>query len=477
METFVANLTSIVDYVNGIVWGLPIIILIIGTGLYLTFGLRFISLRKIPYAFKMMWRGRENDKDGKGEISPFNALMTALAATVGTGNIVGVAGAISIGGPGALFWMWMTALVGMATKFGETVLAVHYREVTPDGNFVGGPMFYIKNGLGKKWAWMGALFALFGALACFGIGNMTQSNAVAGYFMVLFPEWAVGADVIPGLAGSTLPKVIIAAVMFIMTALVVLGGVKRIGNVAGKVVPFMCLIYIAVSLVVILMNIDMVIPVFKHVVYEAFTPTAAVGGFAGAVIMKTIQMGVARGIFSNEAGLGSAAMAHATAVTGNPVRMGFIGMLGTFIDTIMVCSMTAFVILVTDAWTMVDPDTGAQFAKGVLTSKAFSIALPGNSGGLFVAFVGILFAYTTILGWCVYGERCAMYFFGDKILWPFRFIFVCVVPMGVLLQLDLVWNIADTLNGMMAIPNLIGLIMLSPVLFKLTQQYLKEEGL
>ncbi len=475
MEKFVAGLTSVVDYVNGIVWGLPIIILIIGTGLFLTFGLRFISIRKIPHAFKMMWRGREKEKGGSGEISPFNALMTALAATVGTGNIVGVAGAISIGGPGALFWMWMTALVGMATKFGETVLAVHYREVTPDGNYVGGPMYYIKNGLGKKWAWMGTLFALFGALACFGIGNMTQSNAVAGYILHMVPSWAVGPEVIPGLAGSTLPKVIIAAVMFIMTSLVILGGVERIGNVAGKVVPFMCLLYILVSLVVIGMYIDQVPSVFAHVVYEAFTPTAAVGGFAGAVIMQTIRMGVARGIFSNEAGLGSAAMAHATAVIGSPVRMGFIGMLGTFIDTIMVCSMTAFVILVTGAWHMVDPETGVQFAKGILTTKAFSIALPGDSGGMFVAFSGILFAYTTILGWCVYGERCAMYFFGDKILWPFRAIFCCVVPMGVLLQLDLVWNIADTLNGMMAIPNLIGLLLLSPILFRLTQEYLKEE--
>lgn len=475
--SFLDTFTRYVGIVNGYVWGPALIILIMGTGFYLTFGLRFLSLRRIPYAFRMMWQGRKSDTTAEGEISPFNALMTALAATVGTGNIVGVATAIGVGGPGALFWMWMTALVGMATKFSETVLAVHYREVTPEGNFVGGPMYYIKNGLGKNWAWLGFLFALFGALACFGIGNMTQSNAVAGYLINIFPEaWRTAGDVIPGIAGSTPTKVTIAVIMFAMTGLVILGGVQRIGNVAGKVVPFMCVFYIFVSLIVVILNIQHVPAVFYNVVKEAFTPTAATGGFLGSTIMLTLQRGVARGIFSNEAGLGSAAMAHATAITDNPVRMGYIGMLGTFIDTIMVCSMTGFVILVTDMWFAIDPMTQVAYSGAHLTTAAFSSALPGNSGGILVAICGILFAYTTILGWCVYGERCAIYLLGDKILKPFRFLFVCAVPLGVLLELNLVWDIADTLNGLMAIPNLIGLVMLSPVLFKLAHEFSQKDG-
>ncbi len=473
--TFLEVFAKYLGIVNGIVWGPLLIVLIVGTGLYLTFGLRFLSIRRIPFAFRMMWRGRKGDEGAGGEISPFNALMTALAATVGTGNIVGVATAIGVGGPGALFWIWITALVGMATKFGETVLAVHYREVTPAGNYVGGPMYYIKNGLGKHWAWLGFLFALFGALACFGIGNMTQGNAVAGYIINILPDsWRGAADVIPGLPGSTPTKVVIAAVMFVMTGLVLLGGVQRIGEVAGKIVPFMCVFYILVSLVVVFMNLGELPRVLGWVVYEAFTPTAATGGFVGATVMLTLRMGVARGIFSNEAGLGSAAMAHATAVTDNPVRMGFIGMLGTFIDTIMVCTMTGFTILVTDMWQKIDPITNKVYSGADMTTAAFSSALPGNSGGILVAFCGILFAYTTILGWCVYGERCAIYLFGDKILKPFRFIFCCAVPMGVLLQLNMVWDIADTLNGLMAFPNLIGLILLSPVLFKLTKEYIAK---
>ncbi len=475
-NSFLALFEKGLGTVNSWVWGPVLIVMILGVGLYLTFGLRFISIRRVPFAFRMLWRGRVGDKGAKGELSPFNALMTALAATVGTGNIVGVATAIGTGGPGALFWMWMTALAGMATKFGETVLAVHFREVTPEGNFVGGPMYYIRNGLGRNWAWLGFVFALFGALACFGIGNMTQSNAVAGYIVNILPvSWRAAAPIIPGLPDSTPTKVIIAAIMFAMTAMVILGGVRRIGSVAGKIVPFMCVFYILVSLVVVVLNIQHIPRVLYLVIYEAFTPTAATGGFLGSSIMMTMRLGVARGIFSNEAGMGSAAMAHATAVTGSPVRMGFIGMLGTFIDTILVCSMTGFTILVTDMWSALDPLSGKAYSGADLTTAAFSSALPGTSGGILVAVCGILFAYTTILGWCVYGERCAIYMFGDKILKPFRVIFTCAVPLGVLLKLGIVWTIADILNGLMAFPNLIGLALLSPILFRLTGEYLKNE--
>ena len=320
---------------NSIVWGPGMLILLVGTGLYLTLRLHFLSLRAIPRGFKLLWQGRSKLESVDGELSPFNALMTALAATVGTGNIVGVATAILAGGPGAVFWMWCTALVGMATKFAETVLAVHYREITPAGNVVGGPMYYIKNGLGAKWAWMGTAFAIFGGIACFGIGNMTQSNAISGSLANAF-------GISPTLT---------ACVIFVLLAVVILGGVSRIGAVSGKIVPLMAAIYIACSLIIIAMHIEEVPHVFTLIVTEAFTPTAAQGGFLGATVWMAIRFGMARGVFSNEAGLGSAAIAHATATTENPVAMGFIGMLGTFIDTIIVCSMTAFSILVTGVWT------------------------------------------------------------------------------------------------------------------------------
>ncbi|MBO4316659.1 MAG: sodium:alanine symporter family protein [Mailhella sp.] len=440
-------LTKFFTPINDIVWGVPMIILILGTGFYLTFGLRFLSIRKIPYAFRMMWTHRTKDDSSTGQISPFNALMTALAATVGTGNIAGVATAIFVGGPGALFWMWMTALVGMATKFAETVLAVQYRETTPAGEVVGGAMYCIKNGLGKNWRWLGFLFALFGSLCGFGIGNMTQTNSIAEALNSSF----------------SIDPTYTAIVLFILVGAVLLGGLTRIGSVAGKIVPFMAFFYIVVSLVVICMNISEVPTVFGTVIKEAFTGTAAVGGFAGSTIMIAMQKGVARGIFSNEAGLGSAAIAHAAATTKNPVTMGYIGMLGTFIDTIIVCSMTGFAILVTNTWT-------GDVNGAALTAKAFETALPGW-GAYLVAISLAMFAFTTILGWCVYSERCVIYLFGDKGLKPFRFLFTLVVPLGAVTHLDTVWLIADTLNALMAIPNLLMLLLLSPVLFKLVKNY------
>ena len=445
METF----SHFITVLDGIVWGPVMMALILGTGLYLTVGLRFIPWVRLGEGLRLTWHGRSKNDDVHGELSPFQALMTALAATVGVGNIAGVATAIFTGGPGALFWMWCTAMVGMATKFAETVLAQKYREVTPAGHVVGGPMYYIKNGLGSRWAWLGTLFAIFGGLCGFGIGNMTQSHSIADSLHASFG----------------VPVEVSAAVMFLLIAIVVLGGVSRIGSVSGKLVPFMSLVYIVCSLVVIVMNADKIPGVFALIFHDAFTGSAALGGFAGATVMQALQMGVARGIFSNEAGLGSAAMAHATATTDDPVAMGYVGMLGPFIDTIIICTMTGLSILCSGLWNVDGAVSGAP-----LTAAAFESSLPGI-GAAMVAICLAMFAFSTILGWCVYSERCWIYLLGDKALKPFRIVFVCVVPIGALMSLDLVWNIADVLNALMAVPNLIGLLLLSPVLFKIVREY------
>ncbi|WP_297187311.1 sodium:alanine symporter family protein [uncultured Porticoccus sp.] len=435
---------SVVNSINGFVWGPVMLCLILGTGLYLTVGLGGLPIRKIGYGFRQLFIGRKGC--GEGDISPFNALMTSLSATIGTGNIVGVATAVSIGGPGALFWMWCTALLGMATKYSEAVLAVHYRETDERGRKVGGPMYYIRNGLGPKWAWLGLLFAVFGTLASFGIGNTVQANSVADALRSSF-------DVPEQLTGS---------VMTILVGLVLLGGIQRIAQVAGKLVPFMTVLYLLVTVIILMINIGAVPEALVLVVKSAFSPVAAGGGFAGATIMLALRMGVARGIFSNEAGLGSAPIAHAAAETNSPVRQGTIAMLGTFIDTVVICTMTGLVLILTGAWS-----SGEQGAA--LTSLAFSSMLP--HGDKVVAISLALFAFTTILGWSYYGERCAEYLFGINIIVPFRIVWVVAVFVGATSQLSLVWSIADTLNGMMAVPNLIGLLLLSPVIFRLTREY------
>lgn len=450
MELLMAWLTE----ANNIVWGPGMLVLLVGTGIYLTIGLRFFTFRNFGVGLKNLWLGRKS-RSSKGEITPFNALMTALAADIGTGNIVGVATAIAIGGPGALFWMWVTALVGMATKFSEVLLAVHFREKTPAGNWVGGAMYFIKNGLGPKWKWLGGFFAFFGIIACIGTGAMVQGNAIGSMTQ----------------ANLGIPNLLTAVVLFVLVGVVLVGGVKRIGNVAGKIVPIMAVVYVVLALTVIILNIQHVPSVFMHVIKEAFTPTAAQGGFAGATVMIAIRMGMARGIFSNEAGLGTAPMAHAAATTASPLEQASIGMLDTFIDTIIVCSMTGFAILVADIWWQ----TGAgQINAGTLTSAAFEHALP-HFGAVAVTICLMFFAFTTTLGWCVYGERCAIYFFGDKAQIPFRVIYCIAVPVGVLAKLDLVWLLADTCNALMAIPNLIGILLLSPVLFKLLKEDQKTD--
>ena len=441
-----------ISTVNGVVWGPAMLILLAGTGLHRTLGLKGVPQRKLFYGFRMLWHGRRSNE--KGDITPFNALMTALSATVGTGNIAGVATAIFFGGPGALFWMWIIAIVGMATKFAEAVLAVHFRENDAKGRHVGGPMYYIRNGLGSRWRWLGVVFAVFGMLAGFGIGNTIQSNSVSHALEGTFA-------IHPMLTGC-----VIAA----LVALVLIGGIKWIGEVAGKLVPFMALLYVGGGLVILLIHAAKLPEAFSLIFYSAFNPTAAAGGFAGATIWAAIRFGVARGVFSNEAGLGSAPIAHAAAQTSNPIRQGTVAMLGTFIDTIIICSITGLVILVTGAW------QGGQNGAA-LSSQAFSAGLPGAWGQYIVSIGLALFAFTTIIGWSFYSEKCTQFLFGEKSNVPFRILWVLVIPLGTIPGIDLgsLWLVADTLNALMAIPNLIALLLLSPVIFKLTRNYFNAQ--
>ena len=446
-------LTQLVTAINDLVWGPPMLVLILGTGLFLQLRLKLMPIFRIGTGFAMVWRGRHPGAGAQGEISPYAALMTALAATVGTGNIAGVATAIALGGPGALFWMWMTALVGMATKYVEVVLAVHYREKDENGEFIGGPMYAIKNGLGRHWHWLGLAFALFGGLAGFGIGNMVQANSVAEVMNANFgvDHWVSGI------------------VMTVLTGFVLLGGIKRIGAVAEKLVPFMCVAYIAVSLTVLLLNAGHIPAAFALVFDYAFSPAAATGGFAGAAVMMAIRYGVARGIFSNEAGLGTAGIAQAAGKSANAVESGLIGMMGTFIDTILVCTMTGLVLIVTGVW-----NSGVTGAA--LSSSAFAAGLPAG-GAQFLAVALAVFAYTTILGWAYYGEKCWEYLFGARILKPYRLLWTAFVLVGALTHLDFVWLVADTLNALMAIPNLVSLLLLSPVVAKLTREYFAAKAM
>ena len=439
---------QIVDTMREVIWGPGMLALLLGTGIYLSVGLKGISITKIPYAFKQLFRGRKGS--GEGEISPFNALMTALASTVGTGNIVGVATAIALGGPGALFWMWCAAVIGLATKYAEAVLAVHYRETDELGKKVGGPMYYIKNGLGAKWKWLGMLFAFFGALAGFGLANTVQSNAVS---QILESNFNV-------------PTLVSGIVMSILVGVVLLGGIKRIAEVAGKLVPLMAIIYLLATMSILILNAAELPAAVFLIVDSAFNGAAATGGFVGASIMLALQSGVARGVFSNESGLGSAPIAHAAAETNSPVRQGSIAMLGTFIDTLIICTMTGLVLVVTGVW-------DGELYGAAMTSAAFSSQLP--FGDIILTLCIILFAFTTMLGWSYYGERCAEFLLGPKVIVPFRVLWVAGIFLGTQMSLGLVWKISDVLNGMMAIPNLIALVFLAPVVFRLSKEYFAEE--
>ncbi|MEE4135249.1 MAG: sodium:alanine symporter family protein [Desulforhopalus sp.] len=441
-------LDALVGKIGAFAWGPPMLILLVGTGFWLTLSLRGLQFTKLGHALYLALIKRKEDDDEPGDITHFQALMTALSATVGTGNIAGVATAIAIGGPGALFWMWITGLVGMATKYAEAVLAVKYRIVDENGEMSGGPMYYISRGLNMPW--LGAVFAVFAAVAAFGIGNMVQSNSVADAVQATFnvPTWITGL------------------VLMGCTAAVILGGIKSIGRVASILVPIMIVFYVLGALYIILGRITEVPAALIFIVTQAFSPTAAVGGFAGASIMLAIRMGVARGVFSNESGLGSAPIAAAAAKTKNPVTQALVSMTQTFLDTLIVCTMTGLVLIMTGVWS--NGMTGAA-----LTTHAFESAMTG--GGYIVTIGIILFAYSTILGWCYYGEKSMEYLFGIKSVLPYRLVFVCFVGVGAVAKLSLVWNISDTLNGLMAIPNLIALLLLTPVIVAETKKYFNTE--
>jgi len=442
----VEDIHNVIGIINGIVWGPLMLALILGTGLFLSLGLKFMPIRMIKEGFVLVFKGRKEDRK-EGEISPFNALMTSLSATIGTGNIAGVATAIFMGGPGALFWMWIAALLGMATKFAEAVLAVEYREKDEEGNHVGGPMFYIKNGLGKHWKWLGFLFAFFASFAGFGIGNTIQANSVS--------------DVLASSFG--IPELYSGVVLAILVGLVLIGGIKRIASLAGKLVPFMAVSYLLAGLAILALNITAIPQALSLIVSSAFTGTAASGGFAGAGIWAAMQFGVARGIFSNEAGLGSAPIAHAAAKTDSSVRQGLVAMMGTFIDTIIICSITGLAIVISGEY--VSGESGAT-----LSALAFAKMLP-FIGEYVVTFGLILFAFTTLVAWSFYGEKSVYFLLGQKAIIPFRLLWVLVIPFGSMMDLKFIWLLADTLNALMALPNLIALLLLSPVVFKLTKTY------
>jgi AGCS family alanine or glycine:cation symporter len=444
-------ITEMVGAINGVVWGVPMLILILGAGLFLTVGLRFLTIMKIPFGFSLLWKGRIPGNDA-GDITPFNALMTSLSATIGTGNIAGVATAIFLGGPGAVFWMWMTALVGMGTKYAEAVCAVRFREKDENGNFVGGPMYYIQNGMGENWRWLAITFALFAGIAGFGIGNMVQSNSIADALYTTFK----------------IPHLYTGIIVALLVGAVLLGGIQRISQVAGALVPFMAALYILASIVVLAINANAIPAAFGLIFTHAFSPAAATGGFAGAAVWAAIRFGVARGVFSNEAGLGSAPIAHAAAKTKGPVSQGLVAMLGTFIDTLIVCTFTALAILSTGVWT-----SGATGAA--LTSAAFEAALPGF-GGVIIAVSLAIFAFTTIIGWSYYSERSLQYLFGTSIIMPFRAVWSLAAIVGATVKLGFIWLLADTLNAMMAIPNLVALIVLSPIVFAVTKEFFDTRG-
>lgn len=429
------------DELNNVVWG-PITLCLIGfTGLYLMVGLRFMPLRRLGFGFRQAL-GSIRSSRGEGDVSAFEGLTTALAATIGTGNVAGVAGAIATGGPGAVFWMWLIAFVGLATKYAESLLAVHYREVDDLGEHVGGPMYFIRNGLGPGWGWLATLFALFGTLAGFGIGNGVQAHEMA-----LALRTSLGV-----------PELATGIVMAVITFLVLIGGIERIGKVTEVVVPFMAIVYVGGSLVILLAHLGEIPAALGVILQDAFTGQAVAGGALGTVIQK----GIARGVFSNEAGLGTAPIAQAAAKPGDPVLQGTVAMLGTFIDTIIVCTMTALVIVISGLY------TGDQ--RGVaLTMAAFDKGLPGAAW--LVTFGTVFFTGTTILGWGYYSERCLEFLAGTAAIKPFRLLWVAVVVIGAVATGGVIWTVADILNGLMAIPNLIGLLLLSGTVFRLTRQY------
>ncbi len=433
--------------ISAVVWGPVTIVLLVGTGVLMTLLVRAIQARRFLYAWNLI-SGKFDNPDDPGEITHFQALSAALSATIGTGNIAGVGTAVAMGGPGAVFWMWVTAVFGMALKYCECLLSLKFRLIHEDGSVSAGPMHYLERGLGQKW--LGWLFAFFAATASFGIGNMVQANSVAEPLHTAFG----------------IPKLATGLVIGVLVFLVIVGGIKRIGQVASALVPFMCIFYVLGALIVIVRNIEAVPAALGLIFHDAMSGSAASGGFAGAAVSQAIRMGVARGVFSNEAGLGSAPIAHGAAQTEEPVREGLVAMLGPFIDTIVICTMTALVIVLTRAYT--SGLTGAD-----LTSRAFNMGLPVQ-GGYVVTFGLVLFAFSTAISWSYYGDRSVEYLFGPKMILPYRVFYCLLLPVGAAVELDTVWSISDIFNALMAWPNLIGLLCLSPVVVRSTREYFRD---
>ena len=458
------TISHINTVLNDFIWGVPAMICIMGVGIYLTVGTKFIQARKFGYAMKNTLGKVFSKHEAKaGAITPFQAVCTALAATVGTGNIAGVAGAIAIGGPGAVFWMWISALLGMCTKFAEVTLAVEYRERNAAGEYVGGPMYYIKNGLGKKWMWLGSLYCIFGAFTVLGTGNATQVNTItASIDSALLNYNIISEGVVPTL------NLVIGIIICILVAMILLGGIKRLAQVTEKLVPFMAVIYILLGVGLIVMNIGKVPAVFGAIFQGAFNPSAVTGGIVGSFFIS-MRRGVSRGIFSNEAGLGTGSIAHACADTDKPVEQGMFGIFEVFMDTIVICTMTALVILLSGT-----PIVYGQAAGAELTISGFTLVY-GNWVSIFTAVAMCCFAFSTILGWGLYGSRCMEFLFGHKIVKPYIAVYALASIVGATLNLDLIWGISDTSNGFMAIPNLIALFLLAPKLFQLIKKHFNEK--
>lgn len=464
-KTMLSTIEAINSAVNNFIWGVPAMICIIGVGLVLSFRTRFLQIRKFPYAMKVtfgrMFKKREASD---GAMTPFQAVCTALAATVGTGNIAGVAGAIAIGGPGAVFWMWISAILGMCTKFSEVTLAVHFREKNVHGDLVGGPMYYIKNGLKKHWHWLAYLFSAFGVLTVFGTGNATQVNTITTAINTALTNYhVISKDAVPTV------NLVVGIILAILIALILLGGIRRIGRVTEKLVPFMALIYIVLAVGVIILNIGHVPAVFASIIEGAFHPAAVTGGAVGSFFIS-MKKGVSRGIFSNEAGLGTGSIAHACADTRKPVKQGFFGIFEVFVDTIVICTLTALVILCSQV-----PVSYGQAAGAELTISGFT-ATYGNWVSVFTAVAMCCFAFSTIIGWGLYGTRCIEFLFGSRVNKPFMLVYALVAIVGATMDLGLMWSIAETFNGLMAIPNLIAVFLLSGVVVKLVKEYFAGEG-
>lgn len=456
---------SVNSAVNNFIWGIPAMICIIGVGLVLSCRTHFIQIRKFPYAMKVTIGRMLRKRDASdGAMTPFQAVCTALAATVGTGNIAGVAGAIAIGGPGAVFWMWVSAVLGMCTKFSEVTLAVHFRETNEKGELVGGPMYYIKNGLSKNWHWLAYLFAAFGVLTVFGTGNATQVNTITTAIDTALYNY----NVISSNAVGTV-NLIIGIVIAVVLAFILLGGVKRIGQVTEKLVPFMALVYIVLALGVIVLNYRNIPGVFAAIFEGAFNPASITGGTVGSFFMS-MKKGVSRGIFSNEAGLGTGSIAHACADTRKPVKQGFFGIFEVFVDTIVICTMTALVILCSGVPVEYGAAAGAE-----LTILGFTTTY-GSWVSVFTAVAMCCFAFSTIIGWGLYGARCIEFLFGTGVNKPFMLVYSLVAIVGATMDLGLMWSIAETFNGLMAIPNLIAVFLLSGVVVKLVKEYFAGEG-